>query len=255
VSAPRSALRAADERKRPRQSNFGSLSGGLIERGKVPDEVLYGPDGDSPERSAAPVSESTIAATADFAPAGPMEPFEARVIRPAVPDDKADAERQAAEERTRPLETTFGSLTEDLLERGKLPRHILTKEQVELLLTPQKVAPEVLRQVSDAVERREDDGLAHSPPVDDAEAELTTVEPEVNREWVESPLSLDPLAADHGASVETEDRAVADVADDVSAPGTTGLRSDWTNRRLPGLSPEAKRSIANRRPTRCLPAI
>ena len=35
-------IQAIDERRRPRQSNFGALSAGMIVRGAVPSHVLYG---------------------------------------------------------------------------------------------------------------------------------------------------------------------------------------------------------------------
>jgi len=124
----------AEEARRPRQSSFGALSAGLIERGTVPPEVLLG--GPEPEaRAESDAGDGGIAARELQAE---REAWHAR-----LPAHKLLSEEQGLAERRRTREASFGSLGAGMVERGgALSRQILSQAQIELLLSPQPVEHE-----------------------------------------------------------------------------------------------------------------
>lgn len=150
MAAARPAGDPNDERRRPRMSNFSSLSAGLIERGKVSAEVLYGADAAEPVAAAEPATRLNIiaAAAAKVADARRLALLAEAPVVLADPDGMT-AKAALEEERTRARQMNFGALSAGMLERGKLPRHILTAAQVELLLTPHTVDLEELRPATD----------------------------------------------------------------------------------------------------------
>jgi hypothetical protein len=123
------ALDVIDERRRPRQSNFGSLGAGMVARGTVPAELLADAADADEAAPAALLQRPSIVAQANRRHAERM----ARATR--TPQDAALLQA----ERTRPRESTFASLTGSMVERGKLPRDILTAAQIERLLLGEPV--------------------------------------------------------------------------------------------------------------------
>jgi hypothetical protein len=159
------ALDVIDERRRPRQSSFGALSAGLIERGTVPAEVLYGGvEPAEPDAGDATEARSDIIAAAERLLAERAE-FPAII----APQDTALLQAQAEAERTRPLQSSFGSLSAGMVERGKLPE-LLNAAQIALLLRPDTVEMEELLSRGDPQQGGDEPHAAEPADADDAEA-------------------------------------------------------------------------------------
>jgi len=168
------ASSAIDERRRPRQSNFGSLSAGMIVRGTVPAELLTPVEPPEAEPAEATAPPPGIIALANRRHAE-------RVARaPYRRLDKALLEA----ERKRPRESNFASLTASMVERGKVSRDILSAAQVELLLQPQPVDMQQLQRLVEAAPREDDPAPAVDDPAPD---------PDIAEEEVEAdPTALAP---------------------------------------------------------------
>jgi len=221
VATARPALETVDERLRPRQSNFGSLGAGMIERGKVPAHILYGAESAESEAPADGIIDVNVAAAAaasllqlralasvaprptpreveparpsppveaarqpDHAPVAPVEPVE---VAPAEVVAKVVAEVVPIDERVRPRQSNFGSLGASMVERGNVPAHILyggplSAAQIELLLNPDVVVTPAAAPGDPASQPGEADALA-APPVDQPDA------PAVSPEAVVAPES------------------------------------------------------------------
>lgn len=169
----------AEEARRPRQSSFGALSAGLIERGTVPPEVLLG--GPEPEAGAeADAGDGGIAARELQAE---REAWHAR-----LPAHKLLSEEQGLAERRRTREASFGSLGAGMVERGgALSRQILSQAQIELLLSPRPVEHEEFLSLA----TEDDDG---DSPVDVDEDVAAAAEPVVSAIAAEDRPAL-PAAA------------------------------------------------------------
>jgi hypothetical protein len=94
-----------DERRRPRQTSFGSLSAGMIVRGSVPASVLYGTE--APPRTQAPASlrevNAKVSATIAQRPAPPPEPAPVIALKPETTATVPAGQRKAVTVRLDPV--------------------------------------------------------------------------------------------------------------------------------------------------------
>jgi hypothetical protein len=80
-----------DERRRPRQTTFGSLNAGMIVRGSVPESVLYGTGAPTRPPSSLREVNANVAATlaqrpaSEPAPITALKPAAAATVPPIVP--------------------------------------------------------------------------------------------------------------------------------------------------------------------------